>query len=115
MSQHRTRLTPAVVLVALLAATPALPQTHRSTAPRTASFGEIVRGFLPDFLTRLWDSATPSGDLGCVIDPYGRCSSASAAAARPPLTSVSGDLGCSADPYGGHCGAVAQTPPPTGH
>jgi hypothetical protein len=106
MSQHRTRLTPALLLLALLAATPALPQTHRSTAPRTASFGEIVRGFLPDFLTRLWDSATPSGDSGCGGDPYGRCGAAPAAVARPPLAAVSGDSGCVIDPYG-RCGSAS--------
>ncbi len=118
MSHHRPRLAPVVLLLALplVAATPALPQTHRSTAPRTASFGEIVRGFLPDFLTRLWDSATPGGDLGCSADPYGRCGAAPAAVARPPLTTVSGDSGCGGDPYGvGHCGAVVQPAPPSGH
>jgi hypothetical protein len=111
MSQHRTRLTPAILVLALLAATPALPQTHRSAAPRTASFGEIVRGFLPDFLTRLWDSATPSGDSGCIADPYGgRCGTA---VAHTPLTSVTGDSGCVIDPFG-RC-ATATTAPYGGH
>jgi hypothetical protein len=107
MSQHRNRLTPALLALALLVATPALPQTHRSAAPRTASFSEVVRGFLPDFLTRLWDSATPSGDSGCIFDPYGaHC----AAAARPPLTTVKGDSGCILDPYGRCAPAAAAVP-----
>jgi hypothetical protein len=113
MSQHRTRLTASLLLLALFAATPALPQAHRSTAPRTASFGEILRGFLPDFLTRLWDSATPSGDLGCVIDPFGgRC--AAAPVARPPLAAVSGDSGCVIDPYG-RCAPAPTTATNAGH
>jgi hypothetical protein len=95
--QHPARLTPAVLVVALLCATPALPQAHRAAAPRSTSFGEVVRSFLPDFVIGLfW------GDSGCGVDPYGRCRPA---AATPPLTTVTGETGCSADPYGGHCAA----------
>jgi len=114
MTQHRSRLTPAIALLALLAATPALPQAHRSTAPPPSSFREFVRSFLPDFLSQLWDSATGSGDSGCGADPFGgHCSGI--AVAHPPLTTVTGDLGCSADPYGGHCGTASQTSPSGGH
>jgi hypothetical protein len=108
MPQHRTRLMPATLLLALLVTTSSFAQSHGSlVVPRKASFGEVfLRGLLPDFLTRLWDSATPSGDLGCVIDPYGgRCATV---ASRPPLTSVSGDSGCDVDPYG-RCATAAST------
>ena len=106
MTQHRSRLTPAIALLALLAATPALPQTHRSTAPRTSSFSEIVRSFLPDFLTRLWNSTTGS-DSGCGADPFGgHCGTA---VSRLPLTSLSADSGCGIDPFGGHCSTATQT------
>jgi hypothetical protein len=97
MTQHRSRLTPAIALLALLAATPALPQAHRSTAPRTSSFSEIVRSFLPAFLTQLWNSTTGI-DSGCGADPFGgHCAKA---VARPPLPTVTGDSGCVIDPFG---------------
>jgi hypothetical protein len=89
--QHPARLTPTVLVVALLCATPALPQTHRGAAPRTTSFGEVVRGFLPDFVVRL------SGDLGCSADPLGSCRPDTAHA----LTTGTADSGCIADPSAG--------------
>jgi hypothetical protein len=105
------RLTPAILILALLSVTPAFPQGQRSVAPRATSFSEIVRGFLPDFLTRLWDSATSSGDSGCIFDPYGdHCA---AVTARPPLTTMSGDAGCDVDPFGRCRSAV--TPITGGH
>jgi hypothetical protein len=128
----RARLTPAIFALALLSAAPALPQSHRGAAPRSTSLAAAERGFLPDFLVRLWGdsgcvidpfggtcrpAATPSTtarprvtslrrDLGCEIDPFGRCRQA----AVPAANAVTGDLGCSADPFGGHCGNAATSP-----
>jgi hypothetical protein len=103
---RHSRLTPALLVVALLSATPALPQGGRGAAPpRTASFGEVLRGFLPDFLTRLWGLA----EAGCQIDPYGGCRPSAAL----PTTSVRAELGCQVDPYGG-CASQAATPTPAG-
>ncbi len=95
--QHAARLTPALLVVALLVATPALPQARRGAAPPpTISFAETLRSFVPGFLLRFWDAATPAGDSGCGVDPYGgHCT-----ATRPPVATVSGDSGCIADPYG---------------
>jgi hypothetical protein len=95
-----SRLTPAVLALALLSATPALPQSHRGTASHTISFGEVVRGLLPDFVVRLW-----WGDSGCSADPFGgSCRPATApATTRLPLTSERGALGCEIDPYGTAC------------
>jgi hypothetical protein len=94
MSRH-SRLVPAVLVLVLLSASPALPQTRRGGAPPSpASFAEALRELLPDFLTRLWGQggagrpavsrpATPAShtaiwaDLGCDIDPYGRCKTTS--------------------------------------
>ena len=60
------RLTPAILALTLVSSTPAFPQTHRSAAPRTASFAETLRSFLLD--------------LGCSVDPFGgACRSTSAA------------------------------------
>jgi hypothetical protein len=89
-----SRLTPAVLTLALLSATPALPQTHRGAAPRTTPVSEALRGFLPDFLVRLWS------DEGCGLDPFGRCRPEGTPAAQPGLTSVRAEEGCSIDPYG---------------
>ncbi len=78
----------ALPVLILLSASPALPQTRPGAAlPQQASWGEALREILPDFLTRLWVhgqagrpvasfSASPrsrSADLGCSIDPYGKC------------------------------------------
>ena len=102
---RHSRLTPALLVVALLSATPALPQGGRGTAtPRTASFGEVLRGLLPDFLTRLWGLA----EAGCQLDPYGSCRPAAASPATP--TSVRAGLGLGLDPYGG---STSQTTPQT--
>lgn len=96
--KHSTLLAPAILVVALLSAAPAFPQGQRSVAPGSTSVAQVMRSFLPDFITRLWD------DLGCGSDPFGRCGTA---VARPPLTTVSGggDSGC------GQCGE-ASTPAP---
>ena len=66
---RRSRLAPAFLVLALLAATPALPQRGRAAAPpRTASLGGALRGFLPNLLSRLL------GYQGCGIDSYsGTC------------------------------------------
>ena len=96
--KHPARLTPAILVLALLAATPALPQAHRGAAPRSTSFGEALRGFLPDFMTRLW------ADLGCGVDPFGGCRpiAATAAGTQPP-TPAWAEAGCGSDPFGGNC------------
>jgi len=107
-------LTPAILVLSLTAATPALPQDHRGAAPRTTSFGEALRSFLPDFVGRLWadlgcvvdpyGSCRPARmESGCGLDPYGACKPAGAPAAQPGFTSLSGDSGCVIDPFGGHC------------
>jgi|SRR5882724_10791764 len=96
MSRSRFVLT--LLVVALLSAVPALPQSRRGEAPpRSASFSEALQGFLPGFLTRLWAEA------GCGFDPYGGCL---AVAARPAVrpshnTAVWAEAGCGVDPYGG--------------
>jgi hypothetical protein len=77
-----SRLTAVVLVVVVVVASPALPQTGLGEAPRTFSFGETLRGFTPSFLLKLWD------DLGCSADPLGG------------LTSVHADEGCSIDPFG---------------
>jgi hypothetical protein len=92
-----SRLTPALVAFALLSASPVLPQTRPGAAPpRRASFAEALRGFLPDFLTRLW------GEEGCHLDPYGgACRPKSALpTGKAPFTAAWAALGCDIDPYG---------------
>jgi hypothetical protein len=108
---RRFRLAPALLAFALFSASPVLPQARRGEAPpRPASFAESLRGFLPDFLTRL------GGDLGCLFDPAGgACRVSAKPPARPSLTAVRAEAGCGADPYGG-CGTLITTvAPPTGH
>jgi hypothetical protein len=56
--QPRAPLTPAILALALLSVAPVLAQARRGAAPRPTSFAAAARGFLPDFLVRLW------GDLG---------------------------------------------------
>jgi hypothetical protein len=85
------RLVPAVLVLALLSASPALPQVHRTAPPRSASLADTLRGFFADF-TQLW------GDLGCGIDPFGRCHSTPSF--TRPATSLHAEEGCSVDPYG---------------
>jgi hypothetical protein len=106
-----SRLTPALLILALLFASPALPQARRgAAAPRPTSLVEALRGLLPDFLTHLWAEA------GCGGDPYGTtCRPAAPSPARPTaLTTVQAEEGCGGDPFG-RCGT--QTPPqlPSGH
>jgi len=115
--QPPARLTPALLVLALLAASPALPQAHRGAPPRSTSFAEALRGFVPDFMARLW------GDLGCVVDPFGGCRTAARVelgcdvdpygrckpATAPPLTSLRGDLGCDVDPFGRCASAASPT------
>jgi hypothetical protein len=85
-----TRLLALPVLV-LLSASPALPQARPGAVlPHATSWAEALREVLPDFVSRLWvrgqvgRSAVPSrvtprsqsADLGCSIDPYGGCGTA---------------------------------------
>jgi len=107
---HRFHLAPALLALALFSASPVLPQARRGEAPpRPASFAERLRGFLPDFLTRL------GGDLGGLFDPNsGACRVSAKPPARPSLTAVWAEEGCGADPYGGRCGALTAAPP-AGH
>jgi hypothetical protein len=110
MSRY-SRLTPALVVFALLSASPVLPQTRPGAAPpRSASFVEALRGFLPEFLTRLW------GEEGCGADPYGgACRQRGIApAARKSPTAVWAEEGCGLDPYG-RCLHQFRTPTPNGH
>jgi len=95
MSRSRFVLT--LLVMVLLAAAPALPQSRPgATLPRSASFSEALQGFLPGFLTQLWAEA------GCSFDPYGGClPKAARPAARPSRTAVWAEAGCIADPYGG--------------
>ena len=106
-----SRLAPSLVAFALLSASPILSQARPGAAPpRTASFAEALRGFLPDFLVRLW------GEEGCGADPYGAaCRKAPATlGARPSLKAMSSKEGCRLDPYGGCLNQLAN-PLPTGH
>jgi hypothetical protein len=95
-----SRLLPAVLALTLVSSTPAFPQTHRSAAPRTASFAETLRSFLLD--------------LGCTVDPLGgACRPASAAhVGRPRVTAMRSDVGCGVDPWG-RC--LPQTQTTSGH
>jgi hypothetical protein len=106
-----SRLTPALLMLALLSASPALPQARRgAAAPRPTSLVEVLRGLLPDFLTRLW------GEEGCGGDPYGTtCRPAAASPAKPTsLTTVRAEEGCGVDPYG-VCGNQTPHQLPSGH
>ena len=104
--KHHSRLTPAILVLSLLAATPVFPQAHQGTAPRTTSFAEALHSFLPAFLGRMW------ADLVCGLDPFGTCDPARAQAVRPGrplLTALSGDLGCVIDPFGKCASAASST------
>jgi hypothetical protein len=110
MSRH-SRLAPILLVFALLAASPALPQARRGAAsPYPASLTEAIRGFLPDFLIRLWEN------LGCDIDPYGSSCRAGGAArgARPAPTAVWAAEGCLVDPNG-RCVPRTTTQQTNGH
>jgi hypothetical protein len=93
---HFFRLTPAILALTLVSSTPAFPKTHRSAAPRTASFAETLRSFLLD--------------LECSADPLGGACrpTPTAHAARPRVTSLRSDVGCRADPWG-RCLPETQT------
>jgi hypothetical protein len=106
-----SRLAPTLLAFALLSASPALSQGRPGAAPpSTASFTEALRGFLPDFLVRLW------GEEGCRLDPYGAaCRKATATSThRRPLTAVWAEAGCGLDPYG-RCLPQPATPQSSGH
>jgi hypothetical protein len=91
------RLTPALLVLILLSASPVLAQTHRGTTPQTVSFAEALRGSASNFMARLWSYS------GCDVDPFGgHCGTAN----RPPLTSLSGNSGCGVDPFGAQCTKV---------
>jgi hypothetical protein len=85
------RLFPALLVLVLLSASPALSQSRGAVPPSPISWSEALRSLLPDFVTRLWGHGGGLGgrqdgpaagatsytsiwaDLGCDIDPYGRC------------------------------------------
>lgn len=108
--RHSARLVSAVLALALVSTTPALPQVHRSAPTRPASLTDTLRGFFGDFF-KIW-----VGNLGCEIDPDGACHSAAPAIRRPALTpnqSLFGDLGCDIDPDG-RC-KLSTSPTNSGH
>jgi hypothetical protein len=98
-----SRLASVVLVIAVVVASPALPQTNRHEAPPRTSFAEAIRGFLPTMLSRLLD------DEGCGADPFGICRPA---AVRPggksSITSIRAEAGCDIDPFGGHCTVASQ-------
>jgi len=88
------RLSFALLILALVSASPGHAQARQGAPSRPVSVIEALERFLPDLLTRWWgggpsrSTARPAGtatagrpgsptsiwaDLGCSIDPYGRC------------------------------------------
>jgi hypothetical protein len=97
------------VLCVLLAArwsTAAPRQDHKASSPTAIGqlwsqlltlWSDIGCGIDPD--GRCHSSATPQSDIGCGIDPHGSCHSSAA---------TQGDIGCIADPDG-RCRSAAAT------
>jgi hypothetical protein len=105
-----SRLTYAVLFLAVVVASPALPQTGRGEGPRAISFGEALRGFVPSFLLQLWD------DVGCSADPLGGvCRQVATPRIKQSLTVLRAEEGCGSDPLGGRCTSVPQATAGTGH
>jgi hypothetical protein len=104
MTRSLVRRVAVLFVLTLLVATPwshAAPRQERGAAPATSLsqlwtrltslWGDI--GCIMDPNGRCHDSAASQGDIGCIADPGGRC--------RTPAPSQ-GDIGCGADP-GGRC------------
>ena len=95
------RLSFALLILALVSASPGHAQARQGAPSRPVSVIEALERFLPDLLTRWWGGGSPRS----TARPAG-----TATAATGSYLSIWADLGCDIDPYG-RCKATAQ---PTG-